>query len=152
MARERQTMHEPGPEVRRADPVARRKAILLVILGALAGTLSIAGFEHYRAPLRDWLASNPGERTNRIKLLLILVAAGLSAPLVALAAYLWSLGSSVVRTRQFPPPGSRVIRDTPVVAGQAAMVRGRSLKALALFLGAASALLWLFLWRLHLIR
>ena len=32
-----------------------------------------------------------------------------------LAAYLWSLGAKVLRAREFPPPGHRVIRDTPVI-------------------------------------
>jgi hypothetical protein len=41
-----------------------------------------------------------------------------------------------------------MIRDTPVVGGQAAISRARGLKALALFLRAAAALLWLLLWRL----
>lgn len=75
-------------------------------------------------------------------------AAVLSAPLVALAVYLWSLGARVLRAGQFPPPGYRVIRDTPVVGGQAAVLRGRAFRALALCLGGGAVLLWLFLWRL----
>lgn len=135
-------------EVRRADPVARRQAVLLVALGALVGTLVIVGFEHYRSPLRDWLLRKPGEPAHRLKSVLVLATAILSAPLAALAVYLWLLGSTVLRAQQFPPPGCRVIRDTPVIGGRGAVLRGRSLKALALCLGVASALLWCFLWRL----
>lgn len=134
--------------IQRADPGARRRAILLVVLGALAGTLLIAGATHFRAPLLDWLLSEPRARAHRLRLLLLLVAAGLSVPLVFFAAHLWSLGSRVHQARQFPPPGYRVIRNTPVVVGQAAISRGRALRALALFLGAAAVLLWLLLWRL----
>ena len=76
-----------------------------------------------------------------------LSAAVLSAPLVAFAVYLWSLGAKVLRVRQFPPPGYRVIRDTPVISGQAAELRGRALKVLAVRLGVASVLLWLLLGR-----
>ena len=65
-----------------------------------------------------------------------------------LPSYLWSLGAKVLRARQFPPPGYRVIRDTPVIGGQAAVLRGRGLKVLAVCLALASALLWLLLWRL----
>jgi hypothetical protein len=135
-------------EIRRADPAARRRAILLVVLGALGGTLLIAGAAHFRAPLLDSLLSEPRERASRLRLLLLLAAAGLSVPLVLFAAHLWSLGSRVLQARQFPPPGYRVIRDTPVVVGPAAIARGRGLKALALFLGAAAVLLSLLLWRL----
>lgn len=83
-----------------------------------------------------------------MKLVFLLTAVLSSAPLAALAAYLWSLGGKVVRAGEFPPPGHRAIRDTPVIAGPAGVSRGRGLKALALCLGVASALLWLLLWRL----
>jgi hypothetical protein len=128
-------------DVRKADPAARRRAILLVAGGALAGTLLIAAGALFRAPLLEWLQSEP-------RLLLLLMAAALSGPLLLLAAHLWSLGTRVLQARQFPPPGHRVIRDTPVVAGPAAISRGRGLKALALVLGVAAVLLSLLLWRL----
>ena len=119
-------------EVRRADRAARRLAVVLVIVGVLAATLLIVGFERYGTPLRDWLLSGPGELGYRVRLL---SAAVLSAPLVAFAVYLWSLGAKVLRARQFPPPGYRVIRETPVIGGQAAVLRGRGLKVLAVCLG-----------------
>jgi len=133
-------------DIRRADPAARRQAILLVILGALVGSLLIVGFERHRAPLREWLLSEPAEFAYRVKLLFLLSAAALSAPLLALAVYLWSVGAKVLRAGQFPPPGYRVMRDTPVIDGQAAVSRGRAFKSLALCLGGASVLLWVFLW------
>jgi hypothetical protein len=135
-------------EVQRAHPAARRQAVRLVILGALVGTVLIIGFERYRTPLRDWLLSEPDAMAHRVKLVFLLSAAVLSAPLLAFAVYLWSLGAKVLRARQFPPPGYLVIRDTPVTGGQAAVSRGRGFKVLALCLGIASALLWLLLWRL----
>lgn len=101
-----------------------------------------------RQALRDWLLSEPGELGYRVRLVFFLFAAVLSVPLVAFAVYLWSLGAKVLRARQFPPPEYRVIRDTPVIGGQAAVLRGRGLKVLAVCLGVASVLLWLLLGRL----
>ena len=75
--------------------------------------------------------SEPGELGYRVRLVFFLSAAVLSAPLVAFAVYLWSLGAKVLRERQLPPPGYRVIRDSPVIGGQAAVLRGRRLKVLA---------------------
>jgi len=135
-------------EIRQADPAARRQAVLLVVLGVLAGALLFVGFERYRILLRDWILSEPGKLAHRVKLVFLMSVAVLSAPLVAFAVYLWSLGAKVLRAEQFPPPGYRVIRDTPVIGGQAAMSRGRALQMLALWLGAASALLCFLLWRL----
>jgi hypothetical protein len=135
-------------EIRRADPAARRQAVLFVVFGALAGALLLVGFERYRIPLRDWVLSEPEESAHRVKLVFLVSGALLSAPLAAFAIYLWSLGAEVLRVHQFPPPGYSVIRDTPVVGGQAAASRGRGLKILALCLGVVSAMLWLLLWRL----
>ena len=60
-------------EVRRADPGARRQAVLLVMLGALVGALLIVGFERYRMSLGDWLLSEPGELAHRVKLVFFAV-------------------------------------------------------------------------------
>jgi hypothetical protein len=136
------------PEVRRADPAARRRAVLAVAAAALVGTALVAGLEHYRTALHDWLVSGPGDRGRRVTLVLVAIGAALSLPLLAFAAYLWSLGARTVGAGEFPPPGLRVIRDTPVVLGQTAVLRGRALMATALVLGAMSALLWLPIWRL----
>jgi hypothetical protein len=135
-------------EIRKADPAARRQALLFVILGALVGSLLIVGYERYSMPFRDWLLSEPGDLSHRLRLGFFLAAAFLSVPLLVFAVYLWSLGVKALRAREFPPPGYRVIRDTPVIGGHAAVLRGRGLKIVALCLGVASVLLWLLLWRL----
>jgi hypothetical protein len=135
-------------EVQRADPAARRLAVVLVVAGALVGSLLIAGLERYRAPLYDWILSDPQHRWQRLRLLFLLSTGVLSVPLLGFAAYLWMLGGRVVRAQRWPPPGQRVVRDTPVLHGRAAVWRGRTLRVLAACLGAAWALLWLLSWRL----
>ena len=77
-----------------------------------------------------------------------LSAVVLLASLVAFTLYFWSLGVKVLHTKQFPPPGVRVIRDIPVIGGHAAVLRGHGLKVLAVCLGVASALLCLLFVRL----
>lgn len=138
-------------EVRRADPTARRTAILILVVGTCIGALLIVAFARYRVPLSDWVLADPGSSAQRLKLVLLLLAALLLAPLFAFAAYLWSLGGKVVRAQEFPPPGVRVIRDTPVVSGERAVSRGRLLKVLALGCGIAAAVLAVLLWRLTLL-
>src|SRR5262245_9211117 len=110
-------------EIRKADPGARRRALLLLAVGTLVGALLIAGWERYRLPFRDWLVSEPEKTAHRARLVFVLLAIALSAPPAAFAARLWRLGAAVRRARQFPPPGYRVIRDTPVVEGPAARAR-----------------------------
>jgi hypothetical protein len=135
-------------KVQRADPAARRQAVLFVAIGALVGALLMVGFERYHTPLRDWILSEPEQSGHRLRIVFLLSAACLSAPLFGFAAYLWSFGGKVLHAQQFPPPGHRVIRDTPNLQGQAAISRGRSFKILAVCLGVACALLWFLFWRL----
>ena len=136
-------------EVRRADPAVRRQVALVLVLGVCLGALLIVAFERYRGPLTDWVLADPGTSTQRLRLVFLLLAALSVAPLLAFAAYVWSLGERVLRAREFPPPGLRVIRDTAVITGERAVSRGRLLKVLALGCGIASAVLGFLLWYLQ---
>jgi hypothetical protein len=135
-------------DVRRADPAVRRQAVLILVVGACVGALLIMAFERYRISLSDWVLADPKASMERARSVVLLLAVLLLAPLLALAAYLWSLGGRVVRAREFPPPGFRVIRDTLVITGDRAISRGRLLKVLAVSSGIASAVLGLLLWQL----
>jgi hypothetical protein len=81
------------PEIRNADPTARRQAVQLVLAGACFGAVLILLFERYRIPLRDWVLANPGSSAQRTQLVILLLAVTLFAPLLALGGYLWSLGA-----------------------------------------------------------
>jgi len=135
-------------DFRRADPAFRRRIVIVLLAGMFVGALLIVGFEQYRTQLREWILSEPGALAQRANLVLLLLAVFLVAPPLGLAVYLWSLGERVLRTREFPPPGFRVIRDTPVITGEGAVSRGRMLEALALACGVASVALGFLLWRL----
>jgi hypothetical protein len=133
-------------EIQKADPAVRRQALLLIVFTAATGGLLIMGFEHFREPFREWLLSEPAETASRAKLALYTAALVLCVPLIAFAIYLWLLGARVLRAQQFPPPGFRVIRDTPVVGGSGATTRGHVIQILAVSLGIGAALLWMFFW------
>jgi len=135
-------------ELQRADPAVRRQLTWLVIVGTLAGLLLILGFQRYRASLREWIGSDPRHAADRITLALVILAVLLSAPVLAFAVYLWTYGAAILRAQQCPPPGYRVIRDTPVLMGRTARVRGHVFRVLAVCLGAVSLVLWCLLWRL----
>jgi hypothetical protein len=134
-------------DVRPADPAVRRRAVLVLVVGTCVGALLIVAFERYRIPLSDWVLADPAVSSRRLRLVFLGLAGLFLAPLLAFAAYIWSLGVKVVRAREFPPPGLRVIRDTPVVRGERAVSRGRLLKVLALACGIAAVALGLLFWR-----
>jgi hypothetical protein len=133
-------------EIRKADPEARRRAILMVVFGATIGALLIAGFGHFRGSLHEWLVSDPAETAFRARVVVCAAAFLLAAPLIAFTVYLWLLGVKVVRAQQYPPPGLRVIRDTPVISGPGAVTRGQAIQVVAVCLGLSAVVLCLFFW------
>src|SRR5262244_3776935 len=74
-----------------------------------------------------------------------------SPSMVSAADALASAGRDLVTLPEDPPPGLRVIRDTPIVTGERAVSRGRLLILLALGCGIASAALAVLLWRFGLL-
>ncbi|MBZ5553643.1 MAG: hypothetical protein LAO21_13045 [Acidobacteriia bacterium] len=135
-------------DVRKADPALRRRVVLILVVGVCVEALLIVGLRQYHDPLRDWILSEPATSAERVKLVFLLLASFIIAPLLALAVYLWLLGGRILRAREFPAPGVRLIRDTPVITGERAVFRGRLLKGLALACGVASVVLGVLVWRL----
>ena len=75
-------------EIQKADPDARRRAILVVIFAAALGGLLISGFEHFREPFREWLVSDPAEMARRARLALSVSILILSVPAIVFAIFL----------------------------------------------------------------
>jgi hypothetical protein len=133
-------------DIQKADPEARRKALLVVVFGAAIGGLVIAGLAHFGDSLRDWILSDPEETAFRARLVICLIVALLAAPLVGVAVYIWLIGAQVLRAQRFPPPGLRVLHDTPVLSGSAAVTRGHVIQVVAVCLGLSAAVFCLFFW------
>lgn len=132
----------------KADPVARRQALLWVLFGGCLGGVVFLGVEGFLESLRQAAVSESGELEERLRIGLILLAAIVFLPMGGGTIYLWKLGSRTYAAGEYPPPGCRLIRDTPVVGGKAAMLRACALKTAALALLAAGGLLVLQFWRL----
>ena len=64
------------------------------------------------------------------------------------AWFLWRLGRRTIAAGRFPPPGLRLVRDEPVLTGDAATRRGRIAQGLSVIIGLAVVGLALALWRL----
>ena len=135
-------------EIQRADPVLQRRAILVVLLGSLIGGAAIEGFGRYRPGMGRWLLSDPARVTERETLVLVALALATVAPLYAFAVYFWISGGRVHQHQRFPVEGSRLIRDSPILRGHAATVRGRVIQGLALVLALLASALAVAWWRL----
>jgi hypothetical protein len=124
------------PEIQPADPVARRRALIGVAATTL---LCVAGY----LALQHWLARLVGLDAPRMQQALerALIAASWAAmvPAAVVAAFLWRYGTRVCDAGRFPAPGARVIRDTPVLHGRSARLRGMVLRVLAACLALLAA-------------
>jgi hypothetical protein len=103
-------------EIRRADPAARRRAVLLVVLGALVGSLLIAGSSDTARP---YVSGSSSARAIGASIQANVFAVGCCAVRptdnlshLSLVAWRQGLASGGVSA-----PGYRVNRDTRVILG-----------------------------------
>lgn len=108
-----------------------------MLLGGIAITQLPQWVEGYLAPLAGAPAAVVQQAIRR----LAVACAGLIAlPLQGFGIYLWWFALRVRRSGRLPPPGMRVISDTPVLVGAAALRRAGRVQlgaALCILLGPA---------------
>jgi hypothetical protein len=134
-------------EIQRADPKIRRRVLAITIVGALIGAVLLMVFTRFRPELIAWLEGSGSGRA-RLGIVLAVMAVLGCAPLLGLAVFLALFGNRVIRDQRFPPPGSLVVRDTPVLRDSAAIRRGRLFEAFAAAFALAALGLLFALWRL----
>ena len=128
-------------EIQPADP--RLRTVVLVLM-TLAGMLGAAGLLYLDAHLTALLAfaemAPPVVAAERF-LRAARIFLGLSAAIAVLVAgSLARVSWRTLRSERFPPPGSRVTSDTPVLRGSAARRRGLTGLAVAVLMLGATAL------------
>jgi hypothetical protein len=89
--------------------------------------------------MQEWLAGLPGgdpvETRRALEAAMIWGSWVACLPVAALAVWLWLEGGRVHRAGRFPPPGAKVIRDTPILHGDAARRRAMVYRIFAVILG-----------------
>lgn len=117
----------------------------MIGVATTVGALLIVAFDSYRPDLEEWFLEAPERLSEKLNWMLAALAV-LSLPLLFGAAHLWRLGQSVMEAGRFPPPGVAVVRDTPVITGAKAVLRGRFFKFAALILAACAVAVPTVLW------
>ena len=130
----------PETEIQPADPAARARAIwTIVAVTALAGSLVLA-LQFREEQINDWVAENTQALVQHPGIV-FLITFVLMLPLVGAAIYMYRLADRIVRAQRMPPPGQKVIKDTPVITGRKAVRQGRGLKVMASLMGLFGLLL-----------
>ena len=119
-----------------ADKRARWRAMLWLLVLTLPLLLLLDQLE---PQLQQW-SEDPARIADQLPAILLFLYI-LFLPMMAFCAWLWLFGRRIITGQRFPPRGSLVIRDTPVIEGASAVRRGRVLQLLALVLAALFILL-----------
>jgi hypothetical protein len=111
-------------EMIRADPALRRWALAIVLGMTIFGAIVIAYLPDTLHELLALAVRSPEEAGRRATLVLLAVVA--PATVLGMWAGIDAIRRSrrALRAEQYPAPGSRVVRDTPVLRGRAARVAG----------------------------
>ena len=120
-------------QVQKADPIARKKAMVILLIGTIIGMLVIGTFTYYEMAIHAWLGRNIEWVVNN-SWTVFLFGLVLAIPLLVLSGFLFIYGQKVVKTERIPPPTYAVTRDTKIHTGRQAVLRGRIIQFLSLFL------------------
>jgi hypothetical protein len=116
----------------RADETYRKKLLVVIVIAALVGAViirwGIPWFEDYVQSL------DPEDALHVMKVALSIIFLGV----LPFAYYLFIFGRKVISAERLPPPGTKVIRDTPLLEGEKARKRGQLIVVLSLFLALIS--------------
>ncbi|MCX4187290.1 hypothetical protein [Methylophaga sp. OBS4] len=117
-------------QIQKADPKARRKAIMTLLGGVLIGTALFFVLEYFIGNINLWLQSH-AEFLLSHTYVVFLVMSVLVLPVLLMAAYLIRFANKIIKTRCFPPPNTPVTRDVVILQGKMAVRRGRLIQILS---------------------
>jgi hypothetical protein len=133
-------------DVQRGDPKLRAVALVVVVTALVAGVALLAGMQHWFAQLKHLPAA---AAQTQLLSAFAWAFATVCASILWLAASLWRSGTRVCRAAQWPLPGSRVIRDTPILRGSTAARRGRLMQGAGVALLVCAVCIAVVAWRLY---
>lgn len=114
----------------------------------LLGASIIMGAERYSDRLLAWLKDHQFFIDSPI--IVFIFSLIILFPMVVAGTYLLTVGRRATRAQRFPPPGYRVIRDTPILQGPQGIRRGQLLQVMGLCLICCGALILFVIWKVFL--
>jgi hypothetical protein len=111
-------VNEPaGRKIIRADRALRRLTLIGVVVLLLAGVIAIVYTESFLHDMKALARESASLAAARVGLVLKLIAIGAAVIPIAVGTYLTRIAVLTWRSSEFPPPGTRVLRDTTVTTG-----------------------------------
>ncbi len=130
-------------EIQQADPRLRRRVLLALVVASALAAVGLRYLAGYLGALEPQSEEELRQATAQALTLARAILGLVGVAGAALAVHLLHLSRRALAAGRFPPPGARVLSDTPVLTGAAARRTGRQGIALAvLLLGVGLAVLW----------
>lgn len=131
--------------IQRADPRARKIAILIIGIVSLLGISLISAVQTFEPEISSWLEANDDWLAGHPQAV-FWTFLGLISPILATTLYLFNYARLAAKAQRLPPPGYAVIRDTRIIEGISAVRRARIVQVLtasiALLAGAVPVAMW----------
>lgn len=128
------------PEIQPADPAARSQALWLILAVTIVLGALVLAVQFKEQQINQWLIARFDKLVGQPEIL-FLIAFVVMLPLVGVAVHVYRLADQIVKSERIPPPGKKVIKDTPIITGKKAVRQGRGLKFTAVLMGLFGALL-----------
>lgn len=135
-----------GTDIQHADPRLRRVTVVVLTVATLAAVTLVVSFQHWLLRLAEGMPAAQLIVMLRRWIAVALVGSGLC--LLLLAGHAARLSRRVIEDRRWPLAHARVLRDTPIRHGDAALRLARLFNAAALVLTAVAIAAGLLSWRL----
>jgi hypothetical protein len=133
-------------ETHRADARARRNAVIIVIVAAIAGAATLHAVGSSASWLRAWAERDP-EHAARV--VFALLAVSVSVPMLGLAFWAARFAAKINRGCRYPPHDARLTRDIRVRVGAAAQRFARLYFLFAAVFVAIAIYAPVLFWRLY---
>ncbi len=133
-------------DIQHADPRLRRVTVVVLTVATLAAVALVFAFQHWLLRQAESIPTAQLILQLRRWITVALIGSGLC--LLLLAGYAARLARRVIEDRRWPLAHTRVLRDTPIRRGDAALRLGRLFNVAALVLMAIAVGVGMLSWRL----
>ncbi|QTA93714.1 hypothetical protein [Desulfonema magnum] len=131
-----------NPPIIPADKKLRKQTIVALLICIPIGLFLIQSLSAYIEEFESLIATDIELATVKIKKLLTIITVINAIFSSALALHLSSLAIKILKSGCYPPPGMRVIKDTPLQIGKKAKNIGTALIFTALLILSTNIILW----------
>ena len=136
------------PEIEPTDARQRRIALVAIAAGLVVGLIVLLLAQAHFEALGELIERDPEAGTTALIETIRWAIVFLVVPVAGVLAYLGWIALRSIRGRRFPPLGTRVLRNTVVLEGRRASLRGWILAFITLLIALAVVQLAVTLWTL----